>query len=181
MGENAAVTGDIGMKTITETRHQDYVQGRVGVLTSALIAAVLAACAPTDYPKQKVGTLAGAAAGAYAGQLFGSGTGRLAATAGGTLLGALVGGGIGRSLDRADILYAQRAQHQALEYAPSGSTVGWVNPATGHAGTVTPLRTYQYGWNRYCREYRTRVSIGGWTGRMHGTACRQVNGSWVLR
>ena len=40
MGENAAVTGDIGMKTITETRHQDYVQGRVGVLTSALITAV---------------------------------------------------------------------------------------------------------------------------------------------
>lgn len=146
------------------------------LLVSAAV--LLAGCGSIDHPKQAVGTVAGAAGGAFAGQMFGGGKGRLAATAGGTLLGALIGGNIGRSLDRADIAYLQRAQHQALEYAPAGAGVAWANPATGHSGTVTPHGTYQHAAGNYCREYTTTVLIGGWHEQVHGTACRQMDGSW---
>ena len=149
-------------------------------LVIAIAAAMLGACAPEMYPKQRLGTLVGAAGGAYAGTHFSRGRRQLAATAAGTLLGALVGGNIGRSLDRADILYLQRAHQQALEFAPSGRSARWQNPHTGHSGAVTLLRTYHVHSGAYCRAYRTTVTIGGWIEEAHGTACRQTDGSWMV-
>jgi len=58
--------------------------------------------------------------------------------------------------------------------------VPWTNPDNGHAGTVTPTRTYQTAGGTYCREYQQTVTIGGKDERSYGTACRQPDGSWKI-
>ncbi|HMM13159.1 MAG: RT0821/Lpp0805 family surface protein [Parvibaculum sp.] len=130
-------------------------------------------------PKQGVGTVGGAVLGGLAGSAVGSGTGRLWATGAGVLLGALVGSEIGKSLDRADRQYMAERTQYALESAPSGQTVEWRNPDSGHYGTVVPQRAYQ-DQGTYCREYTQTVNIGGKTERAYGTACRQPDGSWQI-
>lgn len=141
----------------------------------------LAACAGTGHgDKQVAGTIIGAGAGAVAGAQFGSGHGRLAATAIGTLLGAFAGNAFGESLDRADRLYAARAQTTALESAPAGQTITWNNPDSGHYGNVTPTRTWQDQSGAYCREYQQTIFVGGQSQSGYGRACRQPDGSWQV-
>jgi surface antigen len=74
-------------------------------------------------------------------------------------------------------LQAEAAQ-RALETTPSGQSVAWRNPDNGHAGTVTPTRTYQTAQGSYCREFQQTVTIDGKQERAYGTACRQPDGSW---
>ncbi len=143
----------------------------------AITALVLVGCANGSGPKQTAGTLLGAAGGGLAGAQFGRGKGQLAAVAAGALLGAFIGNEVGLSLDRADREYAQRNAQRTLEYAPSGQTSGWVNPDSGNSGSVTPTSTYQSPEGRYCREYQTRVVVGGRESQGYGTACRQPDGS----
>src|SRR5919205_3329045 len=78
--------------------------------------------APGEFGVNKTtgGALVGAGLGGLAGSQLGHGTGKIAATGAGVLLGALLGGSVGKSLDRADLTYAQRSTHTALETAPSG-------------------------------------------------------------
>jgi surface antigen len=130
--------------------------------------------------KTTAGTLLGAGLGAFAGSKVGSGSGKLAATAIGGLLGAVAGHSIGSSLDQADLMYANRAGQQAFEYGRSNVPVEWRNPDTGHAGTVTPVRTYETE-GRYCREYQQTIVVGGQTEQAYGTACRQPDGSWQIQ
>jgi len=59
---------------------------------------------------------------------------------------------------------------------PSGGTAIWNNPDNGHAGTVTPTRTYQTATGGYCRPYQTTITIDGRQERSHGTASRQPDG-----
>lgn len=147
-------------------------------LTVLLVAATLAGCADAqNNPKQTVGTLAGAGLGALLGSQIGGGRGQLAAVAIGALAGGYFGGQIGHSLDENDRLHAQRATQQALETAPSGTTVAWSNPDSGHRGTVTPQPAFQRS-GEVCREYTQQVVIGGKTEQAVGTACRQADGSW---
>lgn len=151
------------------------------LLAGALALLLLGGCAQTgwDYgAKQTIGTLAGAGAGALAGSQIGGGRGKLVATSVGTLLGAFVGSSVGKSLDRADRVYAQRASYQALEYAPSGASATWSNPDSGHSGYVTPTRTWQASSGEYCREYSHYAKIDGYVEKVHGTACRDQDGSW---
>ena len=109
-----------------------------------VVSLTLAGCANADLgPKQTVGTLLGAGTGALLGAQFGHGTGQLVATSVGTLLGAYLGNEAGKSLDRADALYASRAEHQALEYTPSGNSTPWRNPDSGHYGSITPIETFE--------------------------------------
>lgn len=147
---------------------------------SVLLSLALVGCANSDLgPKQTVGTLVGAGTGALIGAQLGHGRGRLVATSVGTLLGAYLGNEAGKSLDRADTLYAERAEYQALEYAPSGSSTPWRNPDTGHYGSVTPIETYETaGGDYYCREFQHRAEIGGRTQNVYGTACRTPDGQW---
>jgi surface antigen len=148
---------------------------------AAAAALGLTACAGSGYgDKQVAGGLLGAGAGAIAGAQIGSGSGRLAATAIGTLVGALAGSSIGQSLDRADRLYAANAQSTALEAAPTGQTITWNNPDSGHYGDVTPVRTWQTDGGRYCREYQQTIVVGGQPQSGYGTACRQPDGSWQV-
>ena len=151
------------------------------------LALLLAACGGagrygySDYgPKETVGTLAGAALGGWAGSQIGHGKGRLAATAAGVVLGGLLGNQVGRSLDRQDVLLAQRAEQDALESYPDGQPSSWDNPNNGNSGYTTPTRTYQPEPQSYCREYQTTIVVGGRAQTGYGTACRQPDGSWQI-
>jgi surface antigen len=129
--------------------------------------------------KQTVGGVTGAVAGGLLGSQVGGGSGRLWATGAGVLLGALVGSEIGSSLDKADMAYAQRAQHQAYS-APVGETVSWRNPDSGNYGTYTPTREGTSNAGRYCREYNQTIYVGGRQESAYGTACRNQDGTWEI-
>ena len=129
--------------------------------------------------KQAVGTALGGALGGLAGSRIGKNEGRLAATAGGALLGAWLGAEIGKSLDKADQLYAAQATQNALERNPSGQATTWKNPDNGHAGTVTPTRTFKER-GRDCREFEQVVTIEGRQETVKGTACREDQGWRIL-
>jgi surface antigen len=132
------------------------------LVTSVLVTLSLVGCAGSHFgTKQTVGALAGAGAGGLLGAQVGKGGTQLAATAAGTLLGAFLGSEVGKSLDRADTLYASRAEYQALEYTPSGQATAWRNPDTGHYGSITPIQTYESASGAYCREFQHQAQIGG--------------------
>ncbi len=82
--------------------------------------------------------------------------------------------------DQRDKRLAAEAQQKALESAPTGKPVAWTNPDNGHAGTVTPVRTYQSG-GTYCREFQSNVTIDGKPDKAYGTACRQPDGAWKVQ
>lgn len=151
------------------------------VTATALALFVLGACANyQDRPKEAGGTLVGAGLGALAGSQIGSGKGQLAAVAIGALTGAFLGSEVGKSLDKADRMYAQRAEQRA-QGAPIGQTITWNNPESGNSGTFTPTRDgTNNATGEYCREYQTTVTVGGKTEAAYGTACRQVDGSWKI-
>ncbi len=140
----------------------------------------LAACVSDQGDKQTLGTLIGAGLGGLAGSQVGSGTGQLVAIGAGVLLGGLLGNEVGKSLDKADIAYAERNAQETLEYQPTGSTATWINPDSGNSGSITPTATYQSAGGEYCREYQQTVTVGGDEQSAYGTACRQPDGSWKL-
>ena len=131
--------------------------------------------------KETGGLLVGAGAGALAGSQFGGGKGQLAMTALGTLIGATMGQSVGRSLDKADVLMAERTSGQALENYRTGETATWRNPDTGHHGSFTPTTTYQQTDGSYCREFQQTITVGGEVHQGYGTACRQPDGTWQIQ
>ena len=149
------------------------------VSVAALLAISVAACESTGGQKQTGGAILGGVGGAIAGAQFGSGSGRIAAAAVGTLLGALVGSEVGRSLDKADLAYANQANQRA-QAAPINQPIQWSNPETGNYGTVTPVREGRAQDGAYCREFQQTVTIGGKTESAYGTACRQPDGTWKV-
>lgn len=69
------------------------------------------------------------------------------------------------------------AQFEALETSAAGAARDWQNPATGHAGTVTPGPAYTV--NQYsCRDFSQRVVVGPKSEVSRATACRQPDGTW---
>ncbi len=152
------------------------------VIAIALMASGCVTNGGSNYGNKAIfGTLLGAAGGGFAGSKIGSGRGQLAATAAGALLGALVGNGIGQSMDNVDRMAANRATQTAIYRAPVGQQVQWSNPNTGNYGrTMTTREGYQPSTNRYCREYRQEITVGGRTQQAYGTACRQPDGSWQI-
>ena len=114
------------------------------------------------------------------GSQIGGGRGQLAAVAVGTVAGAFLGREVGGSLDKADRLFAERAAQTTLEHGPSGRTSAWRNPDSGHAGTITPTRTYRTAEGEPCREFETTVTIDGRNERARGRSCRQPDGRWRI-
>ncbi|HKJ07656.1 MAG TPA: RT0821/Lpp0805 family surface protein [Gammaproteobacteria bacterium] len=123
-----------------------------------------------------VGTIIGGALGGVVGSQVGKGDGRTAATIAGAVAGMFIGNAVGRSMDEAD----QACTGQALEYAPDGQSVQWRNPDTDERYRVTPTRTYQNRSGRYCRQYTSDGYVDGKVRQLHGTACRQPDGTWKL-
>ncbi len=145
-----------------------------------VIAVIMSACVTGSGQKQQVGTLLGAGIGGLAGSHVGKGDGQLVAVAAGTIVGALLGSDIGGSMDRADELYAQRAEQQAHN-APVGETISWSNPESGNGGQVVATREgYGASSGRLCREYNHTILIGGEAQTVYGTACREEDGSWTV-
>jgi surface antigen len=156
---------------------------RRGILTPSLAVALaalvaLAGCATIEQnPKTAIGGFGGAAVG---GLIAGAAGGNPAAIAASVIGGALIGGLVGNLLDERDRRLQAEAAQRALETSPAGHSVPWRNPDNGHAGTVTPTRTYQTAQGSYCREFQQTVTIDGKQERAYGTACRQPDGSWRM-
>jgi surface antigen len=146
-------------------------------LTVAILAVSLSACAQAG-PKTTLGAATGAAAGGLIGAAAGGGAEGIVA---GVLLGGLLGGAIGDSLDQRDREYMQRSSHQSMEFGRIGEAATWRNPDTGHYGSVTPTRTYQESGGNYCREFTQTVTVNGRQQEAYGRACRQPDGSWMIR
>lgn len=151
------------------------------VATLAVAGVVLAGCA--DYNnmgnKQMIGGGTGAVLGGLAGSQFGKGSGQLVGVGVGALLGTLVGSSIGKSLDKADLAYAQQAQQRAYS-APLGQTINWNNPQSGNYGNITPLRDGRSTGGGYCREYSQTIYVDGRSETGRGTACQNPDGTWQI-
>lgn len=156
--------------------------GKQGVLKGAaclMLAIVLVTgCAQMkENPGMSIGGLGGATAGGLIAAAAGANP---AMIAGSVILGGLTGGLIGHLVDDHDKQLAAKSAQQALETAPSGTSVTWKNPDNGHSGTVTPVKTYQNASGQYCREYTQMVTIEGKPQQSYGTACRQADGAWKI-
>ena len=148
--------------------------GRIALAT--LVMVTVTGCETMQAnPKTTIGAAGGAAVG---GLIAAAAHGSPAAIAASVIGGGLLGGLAGNMLDERDRRMAAESTHRALEAAPTGTTVPWQNPDTGHSGAVTPTRTYQTANGTYCREYLQSVTIDGKPEQVKGTACRQPDGSW---
>ena len=149
-----------------------------GAAIVALVAVLLTGCATIEQnPKTAIGAAGG---GTLGGLIAAAAGGSPAAIAASVIGGILVGGVVGNLLDDRGKRLAAEAAHRAMESTPTGKSVAWRNPDSGHTGTVTPTRTYQTAKGNYCRDYQTTVVIEGKRERANGTACRQPDGSWRI-
>jgi len=105
---------------------------------------------------------------------------QIAAVGAASLLSLFDATEIGDKLQQTDIIYAERAGQESLEYYRAGTLGRWQNPDTGNAGTITPTRTYQLDDGTYCREFEQMVVAGGLSASTRGTACRQADARWRL-
>lgn len=94
------------------------------------------------------------------------------ATMGNGLLGASI-----RSLSARDRQQALEAEYKALEYTDAGKAVTWTSTKEGTSGSVTPGQPYQVG-SQNCRQYSHSFFINGVPQTVHGSACRNANGTW---
>lgn len=150
-------------------------------LSCALISMLfVSACEQSIGNKSTIGTGLGAIIGGILGSNVGGGSGQLWAVGAGTLLGALAGSEIGKSLDRADMVYAERAQSKAHN-SSIGETITWRNPKNDHGGSVTAVRDGESTeTGNYCREYRQTIMIDGSEEVGYGTACQLSDGTWEI-
>lgn len=152
----------------------------IKIIAITVAASILQSCSDGGMNKQGAGTVIGGLAGGLIGSRFGGGEGQLLATGAGVLAGAFIGNQIGKSMDDNDKRMLARSSQQALEDAPSGSSVEWRNPDSGNYGYVTPTKTFRSNQGQYCREYNQTVVIGGKQEKAYGRACRQPDGSWQV-
>jgi surface antigen len=162
------------------------------MLTVVVLSLGLAACqqpgpygtgpAPGEIGMNKTtgGALVGAGLGGLLGNQFGGGAGKGAMTALGVVAGGLLGSQVGRSLDQADLAYANRTTQTALDTGQPGQPLPWRNEQSGASGTVVPRNYYQTADGTYCREFQQTITVGGQTQQAYGTACKQPDGGWKI-
>lgn len=72
--------------------------------------------------------------------------------------------------------------YSALEHDRSGSVVRWHDARSGQSVGIVPVRTfYESQDGNYCREYRREVQKVQQTAVIHGVACRDSAGEWMVR
>lgn len=150
------------------------------LIISLILPAAAVRAEDCEGDKQAIGTVVGALLGGIVGSRFGKGDGKKAATVLGAVAGGYAGNRYGESLDCKDRQFHAQTTHEALEYQPSGRPSSWNNPDSGHAGSVTPVRTWQRDSGQYCRDYTQSIIIEGRVEEARGTACRQDDGSWQI-
>lgn len=148
------------------------------VLILTIVAVLTVTGCDTLKTKEGQGAALGGLAGAAIGSQIGHGWGTALAMTAGVVGGAMLGGHVGQKMDQADKYEQQQAAARAFESAPSGQSVAWKNPDSGHYGNVTPTQTYQRSDGIYCREFASNVVIDGQSETVHGTACRRPDGTW---
>lgn len=140
------------------------------LISTAAIALTIAGCASTGdtFDNRTAISLGSGAAGALVcNQVFKDRGSR-------STLTALCGVG-GFFLGRA---FTQKS-NTVLESNSTGQSSTWNDPDAGQV-TMMPTRTYYNESQAPCRDYSTTVTIEGEPSEtMHGTACRQADGSWA--
>jgi surface antigen len=86
--------------------------------------------------------------------------------------------GVPERLDASDVQLIDRTVQTALESNPIGQSANWSNPANGHLGTATPVRTFEEN-GAPCREYQITATIEDETEIGYDTACRSTTGAWA--
>ena len=94
-----------------------------------------------------------------------------------TVIGGIGGNAIGQRLDATDRQKAASAEYRALEYGQSGKAIAWKSTKTPTSGTIVPGKPYKQG-SVFCRTYTHTLHLGGPPETLHGTACRQADGTW---
>jgi len=153
---------------------------RIELLSIPIIAvAFLAGCSNGQggINNSNTGLVLGSVAGGVVGNQIGKGRGNVLATVAGAVVGGVIGSEMGKKLDERDRRLAQEAEFDALERGPSGVSRQWRDPDTGHYGEIVPSRPYKRGVAD-CRDYTHTIYIDGRPQQMHGTACRNPDGSW---
>ena len=137
---------------------------------------VVAVAGCTNYGRQEqTGMVIGGALGGLLGsQVSGKHDDwRTAAIVAGTMAGAAIGGSVGQTMDEVD----RTNTAQSLEAVRTGVPSTWQNPDTGNQYSVTPTRTTITSAGP-CRDYTINAVIEGRQETVHGTACRQPDGTW---
>ena len=147
---------------------------RKGLAVVVIAVAFLNGCESYSPSKQDIGMATGAVLGGLLGHQWGRQRPdhcdhRRAA------VGAFLGSHVGRKMDRAD----QLRTAEALETSHNGNARTWRNSDSGQHYTVTPTRTYE-GASGRCRDFTTVMSIYRRDEVVHGTACRQPDGTWKV-
>ena len=130
--------------------------------------------------EEVIGTLLGAAVGGLIGSKIGGGTGNKVAIGAGVLAGGFLGNRIAKKLSCKDQEYHYNTTQNALEYQPSGRSVTWNNPDSGHSGQVTPTKTYVSESGKPCREFTQTITVDGQEEQVKANACRQEDGTWQV-
>lgn len=145
----------------------------ISSLVSAGLIFGVAGCTPGN--NTGGATIAGAAAGGLLGAAAFHGEGAWLGVLGGALVGGIVGNQIGQYMDRQDVANMR----SAIVSTPVGQESSWTNERQHATYTVRPIKNY-HSHGRYCREYQTKVKIGGRIRNAYGRACRMSDGSWKV-
>lgn len=152
-----------------------------GIIILFSTSSLLLSCADN---KQGVGATVGTITGGLIGAQFGKGSGKIFTTIIGAMAGAGIGSAIGKDLDDKDRQLMQQSSQQALESAPSGTSIKWNNPDSKNNGVITPIKTFKANQGthkgRYCREFTQTINIGGRSEKAYAIACRMPDGVWRI-
>ena len=138
------------------------------IIAVAVSAVLLPACGSDS--SQNSGIIVGSIAGKSGSKARGSATPR-------TVIGGIAGNAIGRQLEATDRQRAASAEYRALEYGRSGTAIAWKSTKTPTSGAIVPGKPYKQG-SVFCRTYTHTLHLGGPPETLHGTACRQADGTW---
>ena len=129
---------------------------------------------------QLIGAIGGGIIGGYVGTQLGGGSGNLLFLVAGTTLGSLFGYANGDSLIPSDRALFKDSAKLAMNNIEDGNVYSWVNPDTGVAGTITPIRSYYAENNKVCRDFDATIAVGERTGTTKGRACKVGVDSWFV-
>lgn len=146
------------------------------VTLACALALIGSGCTATQGPQEQAGMVIGGVLGGLLGAQVGDRHLRTVAIIAGTMAGAAIGGAVGENMDDTD----QLKTAQSLEGVRTGVPTTWKNPDTGVEYQFTPTKTYESGAGP-CREYTMDAIIGGKKETVYGTACRQEDGSWLIK
>ena len=129
---------------------------------------------------QLIGAIGGGIIGTYVGTQLGGGSGTLVFLVAGATLGSLTGYAYGDSLIPSDRVRFKDAAKVAMDNIKDGQVYSWINPETGVAGTITPVRSYYAEKNQMCRDFEATIAANTGVGKTKGRACKLGFDAWLV-